>query len=139
MIRRVEYAWEDIKVILPGSVIPDDGVVALDYEYKKDHSNIYARGAKPMAAGRGKEEPSGSMTLLQSTVEAMLAALPPGKNLTHIAPFTLTVSYAPEGGIAVTDQLIGVRIASFKKGMKTGDGNMTVDCSLVIADILYNI
>ena len=132
MINGNEYAWEDMQVVIPGSAGPVDGITAIEYEYKKEHTNIHARGAKAIAAGRGKEDASGSMTLLQSAVEAMQAGLPIGKNLTHIAPFVITVAYAPAGGVSTVDQLIYVRIASFKKGMKTGDGNMTVDCQLVV-------
>lgn len=139
MVNGNEYAFEDIGVILPGSPAPQDGVAAIEYETKKDHTNIYARGDKPVAMGRGKKEFSGSMTLLQSTVEALQMSVDAGKDLTNIAPFTVTVAFAPEGGVATIDQLLFVRIASYKKGMKTGDGNMTVDCTLAIGDIKYNV
>lgn len=139
MINGNEYAWEDIAVILPGSAAPQDGVTAIEYETKKDHTNIYARGDKPVAMGRGKKEYNGSCTLLQSTVEALQVGLIPGKDLTNIAPFTITVAYAPEGGVATVDQLLFARVSSYKKGMKTGDGNMTIDCTLVIGDIKYNV
>lgn len=139
MINGNEYAYEDIAVILPGSATPVDGVAAIEYETKKDHTNIYARGDKPVAMGRGKKEFAGSMTLLQSTVEAMQAGLPVGKDLTDITAFTVTVAYAPEAGVATVDQLLYVRISAYKKGMKTGDGNMTVDCTLAIGDIKYNV
>ncbi len=139
MINGNEYAWEDVQVILPGSVIPRDGVVSIDYEYEKDHTNIKGRGAKAVAMGRGSETPSANMTVLQSLFEEMQAGLPPGKNPTHIAPFTITVAYAPEGGVATVDQLVFVRIRKFKKGMKTGDGNMTIEMELLPGDINYNV
>lgn len=139
MINGFEYAWEDVKVIIPGSVLPEDGVVAIKYKYAKEHTNIHARGAKAISMGRGKETPTASVTLLQSTVEKMISGLPPGKNLTHMAPFTITVAYAPTGGTFVIDHLLYCRVMDFEKGMKTGDGNMTVDCELAVGDILYNI
>lgn len=139
MINGNEYAWEDVQVILPGKTIPNDGVAAIEYTTKKEHTNVYARGDKPIKMGRGKKEYSGMMTLLQSTVEEIQAGLAPGKDLTDISAFTIPVGYAPEGGVATIDTLLSVRISEFKKGMKTGDGNMTVDCNLVIGDIKFNI
>lgn len=139
MINGNEYAWEDVQVVTPGKTIPNDGVVAIEYTTKKDHTNIYARGDKPIKMGRGKREYSGMITLLQSAVEELQMGLAPGKDLTDIAAFSIPVGYAPEGGVATIDHLLFVRISEFKKGMKTGDGNMTVDCTLVPGDIKYNI
>jgi hypothetical protein len=139
MVNGNEYAWEDLKVVLPGSTIPEDGVVELEYNYKKEHTNIYGRGAKPVATGRGKEEMDGSITLLQSTVEALQASLPAGKNITHLQPFTITASYAPEGGKATTDRLLYCRFKELPKGMKNGDDHMEIKIPLAIGDILYNV
>ena len=140
MINGNEYAWEDVQVIIPGKTIPNDGVVSIDYTVKKDHTNIYARGDKPIKMGRGKKEYMGSMTLLQSAVEELQMGLAPGKDLTDIAAFPITVAYTPEiGGVSTADQLLFVRISEYKKGMKTGDGNMTVDLTLVIGQIKYNV
>jgi hypothetical protein len=139
MINGNEYAWEDITIVLPGSAAPIDGCAGINYEIKKDHTNIYARGDKPIKMGRGKREFSGDISLLQSAVESLQMGLLPGKDLTDIAPFVITVGYAPAGGVATVDQLLYVRIAAYKKGMKTGDGNMMVDCTLTIGDIQPNI
>jgi hypothetical protein len=139
MINGNEYSWEDVKVILPGSSAPVDGIVSIDYTVKKDHTNIYARGDKPIKMGRGKKEFMAAMTLLQSAVEEIQNGLPPGKDLTDISAFPVTVGYCPEGGVATVDQLLFVRISEYKKGMKTGDGNMTVDCTLVVGDIIFNV
>jgi hypothetical protein len=139
MINGNEYSWEDINVILPGSLVPADGVTAIEYSEKKDHQNIYGRGAKPVAAGRGKVEFSGSITLLQSTVEAMQKGLPKGKSITSIAPFDITVGYLPDGGVATVDTLKYCRFGEIKKGMKTGDPNMEIQIPLIIGDILYDV
>jgi hypothetical protein len=139
MINGTEYAWEDIQVVLPGSILPRDGVSGIEYTYKKEHTNIHARGAKPVAGGRGKEDAEGSITILQSLLEALQAALPPGKNLVHLPGFTVTVAYAPEGGVATIDQLIFVRFTEVKKGMKSGDPNQEITLPIIIGDINYNV
>lgn len=134
-----EYSWEDIEVIIPGKTIPSDGVAGIEYTTKKDHQNVYARGDKPIKMGKGKREYSGMITLLQSEVEGLQAGLPKGKDLCDLSPFTITVGYCPIGGVKTIDQLKYVRISEYKKGMKTGDGNQTLDCTLVIGSINYNI
>ena len=139
MINGNEYAWEDVQVILPGKATPVEGIVAIEYEESKDHTEVYGRGSKPVALGRGKTSFNGSMTLNQSEFEALQQSLPFGKSVTQLAPFNVTVAYAPEGGIATVDQLIAVRIKKFKKGMKNGDGNMEVVCDLAIGDIKYSV
>jgi hypothetical protein len=139
MINGNEYAWEDIKVVLPGSTRPLDGVVAIEYSEKKDHINIYGRGDKPVAMGRGKREYSGSITLLQSEVEALQRTLPKGRSITDIPAFSIPVSYQPENGPLTVDMLIAVRFGEIKKGMKTGDPNMEIELPLIIGDIQYNV
>lgn len=139
MINRNEYAWEDIQVVLPGKALPDDGVTAVEYTEKKEHTNVHARGDRAISMGRGKVEHEGSVTVLQSTLEAMQAALPKGKSLTSLAPFTITVSYAPIGGVATTDRLLFCRIKEVKKGMKTGDPNQEIPLVLAIGNIEYNV
>jgi|SRR3990172_9906038 len=140
MINGNEYAWEDMQIVVEGKALPLEGVVEINYEAEKDHTNIHGRGAKPVAMGRGKEDFSGcNLVLLQNEFEAMQRSMPAGKNVTHRAPFTITVAYAPEGGVETVDQLTYVRIKKFKKGMKTGDGNQTINLELVVGDILYNI
>lgn len=139
MVNGNEYSWEDINAILPGKATPAEGIIAISYTVKKDHVNIYGRGDKPVALGRGKMEFDGSITLLQSEVEGMLATLPKGKNITNLAPFTITVAYAPAGGVATVDQLKHVRFKEMPKGMKTGDPNMEITIPLAIGDIIYGL
>lgn len=139
MINGNEYAWEDVQVLIPGKLIPIDGVAAIEYDESKDHTEVYGRGSKPVALGRGKTSFSGSMTLLQSEFEALQASLPVGKSVTQMTPFNVTVAYAPAGGVATVDQLVAVRIKKFKKGGKSGDDHMEVVCDLAIGDILYNV
>lgn len=139
MINGNEYSWEDIQVIIPGSSKPIDGIVDIAYGEEKEHKNIYGRGDKPVAMGRGAVKFAGSITLNQSEVEAMIATLPAGKSLTQLPPFLITCAYAPEGGVAVVDHLEYCRIKKFDKGMKQGDPNKEIKLDLEIANIKYNV
>lgn len=139
MVNGFEYASEDVKVILPGKATPEDGVIDINYEVEKDHTEILGMSSDTAALGRGKKTRKGDMTVLQSVIEGMQATLPPGKDLTDLPPFTITVGYAPVGGKATFDRLKFVRIKSYSKGMKAGDTNMEVKCVLAIGGIDYNV
>lgn len=139
MINGTEYAWEDMEIVLEGETLPLEGVVELNYEKTRDHTNIWGRGSDPIATGRGKNDYNGNIVLLQSEFERWNKSLGPGRDVTELIGFGITSSYAPLGGISTSDQLTYCRVQSFKKGMKTGDGNQTIDCKLIIGKIKYNV
>jgi hypothetical protein len=139
MINGNQYAWEDIRIVFPGNIAPIDDVVSIEYETTKEHTEIYGRGSKPVYMGRGKESHKATVTILQSRLEAIQISLPKGKKITDMAPFTITVSYAPEGSAATTDQILFCRVKSVKKGMKQGDTNMEIPLELAVGDIEYNV
>lgn len=137
MVNGFEYSWEDIQVVMLGKELI--GITSVEYSSKKEHTNIYGKGAKPIAMGRGKEEHDAKITVLQSEMEALQSSLSKGSKLTDISPFDVTVSYAPEGGKIVTDVIKYCRISEVRKGISQGDGNMTIDLPLVVGDVDYNI
>jgi hypothetical protein len=137
MINGFEYSWEDISISLLKRLIT--GFTAIEYAASKEHMNIHGRGANPVAMGRGRKTYQGSITMLQSEVEAIQAGLPKGKDLTDLAPFKVIVAYAPEGGAITTDELLYCRFTNLPKGMNEGDGNMMVALPLVIGNINYNV
>jgi len=135
-INGFQYAWEDIEVNILGRII--EGIVEVEYTTEKEHLNIYGRGAKPVSMGRGRESYSGKLVVLQSEHEAIQSSLPRGSKVTDLV-FPITVSYAPAGGAKTTDILKYCRISKVTKGMKEGDGNMTIEYPLMIGDIDYNV
>ena len=136
MINGEEYAYEDIMATINGVVC--DGLIEVEYTTQKDFNEIYGRGADPHTLGRGKKSYGAKLVVLQSVVEGIQRGLPRGKDLTDVT-VEVTVSYAPEGVVITTDQIQRARISEVKKGMKNGDGNMTVDLPLKTPKILYNI
>lgn len=139
MVNGQEYSWEDMEIVVEGESKPLEGIVEINYEKSKDHTNIYGRGADPKFAGRGKNEYTANMVLLQSEFDKWNKSLGKGKDVTDLTGFGITISYAPEGGAATTDQLTFVRVRKWKKGMKTGDGNMTIDLELIPGKIELDI
>lgn len=138
MIRGQEYAWEDINFVMSGKVTPMIGITRVDYGSDRNLEYVYGKGKEPLGFKRGSKSYPVVIGLLQSEFEAIQASLPPGQDITDIV-VTGTCSYAPAGGKATTDQLINVSFSSFRKGMKTGDGNMEIELTGMAVKINYNV
>lgn len=138
MINGMEYAFEDVEVVING--LPLDGFTNVQYGTKKDHKNVHARGNKPVAMARGKKDSEpGILTILQSQFEAFQAKAPKGSDPCDWAPFPMVVAYAPTGGVIIRDVVPHCRVNSFKKGMSTEDGHMTIDLNLTTGLPKYNV
>jgi hypothetical protein len=139
MINGNEYAWEDIEIVADGNPVPLVGVTGIEYISRKEHTNVYGRGAKPIAVARGREEFEGKITMLQSQLEAWQRTMPKGRSLTKKTPFNIAVAYAPENGVITVDQLVYCRIGEVSKTFTNEDGNMVVELPLAIGEIKYNV
>lgn len=138
MINGNAYAWEDVRVLLDGTTVPLVGIIAIDYTAEKNHFNIHGAGADPVELGRGVKTYSGSLTLLQSAVEAMQATILAGKDITDLV-YNITVAYAPAGAASKTDRLLAVRFTSVPKGLGTQNPTMEINLPMVIGKINYNV
>lgn len=137
MINGQEYSFEDVQVYVFEE--PLNGIEGIEYIAELDHYNIYGRGSKAVAVGRGQERFSGTLWLLQNEAEKLQEKLSFGQNLTHLQPFDITISYAPDNGIIKTDVLKYCRISRYAKRLRNGEGFMLVELPLVIGQINYNI
>lgn len=134
-----EYGWSNILQSSSWSNGVIEGVTKIAYSEKTDRSVVYGSGGLPhSAAAPGKTEFEGTITLLQSTVQALINALPANKKfVTRMPPFNWAVSYAGEDGIVVTHNLIGIQIKELKHEMKVGDMNMEIELPVVIGVVRY--
>lgn len=92
LINGIEPAWANMTANIGGILVTS--ILALDYDEKQIIENIYGAGQNPVARGYGNIEPTASITLLMSAVEAIRAASPTGR-LQDIAPFDIVVMYTP--------------------------------------------
>jgi hypothetical protein len=138
MINGQEYAYEDVQIVVEGKSIPLTGVKSIEYGETKEHSNIYGRGNKPVAMGRGKKEyTEGTLVILQSELSAMEDAMPRGKSITDRKAFAITVAYSPEIGPKRVDKLLGCRITAIPKGIGEEDTHMEVELKFLPFAIEY--
>lgn len=137
MINGTEYAWEDIQIHIGGNSQPLEGVTDIKYKSARNIESIYGKGSKPVAYGRGQHSFEGSITVLQSTLESLIKASP-NKDPKRVV-MEITVAYAPEGGVAVTDSLKYAIIKEFEKGMAAADTHAEISLPLFIGDIEYDV
>lgn len=115
-----EYGWADIDIVLLGKKVA--GVRGIEYTVKQEKEVIYASGNEPRGFGFGNKSYEGSLTLLQSEVQALEFAAGIGNDIVDIHGATITVAYAPKsGGIISIDTILYVEFEEVKKGMKQND------------------
>lgn len=138
MINGTEYAFEDMQCVING--ISLEGFVEVRYGVTKEHENVHGRGNRPVSMSRGKKDATpGKLVILQSEFERLQAATPKGMDPTDWIPFTMVISYAPLGGVPVTDVVNFCRVNQFEKGMANSDMNSTIELTLKTGIPLLNV
>lgn len=135
MFNSKEYEWADVSAIIAGR--PVTGLRGVEYSSSQEKEALYAKGNKPHGIQRGNKSYSGTITLLQSELEALEEAA--GGDALD-ARFNVIVAYGnpTEGDVLKTDLLVGVEITEIPKGMKQGDKFMEVALPVVMLDVKKN-
>lgn len=128
-----EYEWADITLIVAGRVVT--GVRAIKYTRKQEKELLYAKGNKPHSIQRGNKSYEGSLTLLQSELEAL--NLSAGGDALDIQ-FNIVCSYGnpSKGDVIHTDLIKGAEITEIPKGMSQGDKFAEIELPLIAMDIV---
>jgi hypothetical protein len=136
LINGREYAWADVYIGLFGRVII--GTRGINYIISQELKHLHGKGRKALDVTRGRETCSGSITLLQSEIEAIMLSIPAGvaKKLSSLAPTDITITYQDSSGILVNDVCKGVVFSDLKKGMMEGDGNSEHELPFLCKDII---
>lgn len=136
MFNSKEYEWSNVQVLLLGR--PVTGVRGVTYSEDQEKEPVYAAGNKPRAIQKGNKTYAGSISILQSELEALYQAAGVNKGLVDIPPFDIVVAYVPEGSsIIVTDIIKNAEFTKSEKSMKQGDKFMEVELPFVALDIKY--
>lgn len=113
-----EYEWSDVTVVMAGR--PVTKIRAISYIKKQEKEALFAKGNKPHSIQRGNKTYEGSVTLLQSELEAIEIAS--GGDALD-ASFNIVVAYGnpSKGDVIQTDLIKGFEFTEIPKGMSQGD------------------
>ena len=138
MFNSKEYSWSSIEIVMLGR--PVTGIRGITYKASQEKEVIYGRGNKPRAIQHGNKSYEGTISLLQSELEALLLAAGKGKDITDIPAFDIVVAYVPEtpGGI-ITDIIKNVEFSEIEKALKQGDKFMEIDLPFIALGIEYSV
>lgn len=135
LINGVEPSWADLTVNIAGT--PVIGITKIDYNEKQTKENIYGAGQQPVSRGYGNIEPSGSITLLRSEVEAIREAAPAGR-LCDIAAFDIIVAHIPlNGGRIITHRLLSCEFTEDANSLSQGDVKNETAFPLIVGQIKF--
>lgn len=138
MFNSKEYDWANIEVVMLGKVV--GGLRGVTYKASQEKELIYGRGNKPRAVQKGNKSYEGSISLLQSELEALLLTVSKGKNIVDIPAFDIVVAYAPDtAGNIVTDIIKNVELTEVQKSMKQGDKFMEIELPFIALDIEFAV
>lgn len=116
-----EYSYCDIQVTILGRALT--GLRGIEYTAKKTKEAVFGAGVNPKSIQHGRREYEGTLTVLQSELEALnRSAKENGCTDCLDLEFDIVVTYA-NGGVLSTDIIRCASITEFPKGMKEGDLN----------------
>ncbi len=134
-ITNKEYSWRNFTVFYLGRIII--GIRGLEYKETVEKEPIYAAGSKPYAIQWGNQKYEGTITLLQSELEALITfAKANGFNSVTEIEFDVVCTYIADGK-TIKDTIKNVSITEVPKSLKQNDKMMEIALPYVATDIEY--
>jgi hypothetical protein len=132
MFNSREYEWADISLIVAGR--PVTGIRAVRYTKSQEKEALYAKGNRPHSIQHGNKSYAGSLTLLQSELEAL--ELSAGGDALD-ANFDIMVAYGNplKGDVIQTDFIKGAELTEIPKGMAQNDKFAEIELPFIALDI----
>lgn len=130
--KTAQFAWKNIKLLVDGRLITE--LTDIEYAPEKNLEDIYGAGDEPQFIGEGNKSYSGSLEMLQSGYEALVAEakIRGGVDVTDME-VTAVIAYVPKEPQQATlktivDRVVGIKFS--KGGKKFGQGNTHIKVQL---------
>lgn len=133
-INGIAYDWESIEITGPSGLLL--GAQSVDYKDSAKTENVYGKGRVALGRSRGNYEASGTLEMLKADADKLTSSL--GGDFLGTADFTVTASYANDGGTAATDTLQQCVVTGQGVTASQGDSAVKVKLDLSIKKILWN-
>lgn len=134
-VKGKEYAWGSIDIRVDG--VRYAGCRGIDYTDDEQQDFARGQGSKPLGIQRGDISYSGTLTLLQYELVALVAKSATGR-IQDLPPANIAVTYSNEAGDIVVDMLIGVKFSRLNKGAKSGDLTSEKELPFLFVDLKLN-
>lgn len=133
-----QYAWHNVEVVALGRKIT--GLRGIEYKTNREKEMVYGAGDKPLGIQHGNKSYSGTLTILQSEMEALARfAKESGYDDITDIEFDVVVAYVPKGGgPIVTDVVKFASITEIPKNMRQNDKFMEIALPFVALDVEYS-
>lgn len=137
MINNKAIDGADIRANILG--IDINGFEEIRYGQEQESQNNYGIGRKPRTYSLGRiVYPDGSIVLYEDAVREIEDALPPGRTLTDIPPFPITVSYE-DIALKTRIDIVSAKFKNRPGGAGTGEMGIKQTLALHIVDIQWNV
>lgn len=138
MFNSREYEWANVEIVMLGR--PVTGIRGVSYKTSQEKEVVYARGNEPRAIQKGNKSYEGTITLLQSELEALLQTVSKGKSVVDIPAFDIAVAYVSVSGAEiVTDVIKNCEFTEVEKALNQNDKFMEIELPFIALGIEYGV
>ncbi len=129
-----QYGWSDITVQAGNRILT--GIQSVRYKESQEKGYVYGKGNTPLSIQRGNKTYEGSIKILQSELDKLIADAP-NKSILDIRNLTISVGYENALGGASVDNLIGVEFTDAEKAMEQNKQFMEVELAIMFLSIQH--
>ncbi len=123
-----QYEWNDMSLNLAGGDVVD--MLELKYTEKQVKELSYAKGNQPHSIQKGNFAYEGTLKVLQSGYEALVAA-GNGSVLKIEADAVVSYGNPSNGDTIITDKITGLQFTEAAKNFKQGDKQMEIELPFI--------
>lgn len=117
------FSWAEVEIRVAGLLLT--AVQGLTFNNKREFEYLYGKGSAPLAIKSGNESTDGSITVLQSDLEALKDTAPDG-DLTRLRNVDIQAAFRNEDGAMVRYSLTGVQFTENQIEINQNDKQVKV-------------
>lgn len=133
-----EYSWGDIKVFILGQFV--GGMRAVNYNPTRNKEPLESSGYNPRAIQKGMRKVEGSITTLQSELDALnRTAKAAGYHDILDVDVNIIVTYSMDGIVITVDRINNASFTGWTKSASTDNTFMEVELPFIALGVDTNI
>ncbi len=129
-----EYTFADIEVRIGG--ISVSNIQKLTYKVSQKKEVVYGKGINPIAVQRGQKSYDGSIDMLQSELESLIAMSPNHDILDLHFDILITYGNPERGDVLITDVLQGCEFTEAQHSIGNDETYMKVSLPIIFLNLV---